>query len=121
MTSTCSQHRARDLRKPRTTLALRYKTRPVRELRHKARNVGHAHAVREMFEHDLVVGGVAHIHPAQAVPAADARQQALQRLPAPFLEQDQQRQQAAAQAREGPQGPVQQMAQEFWNDFGPMR
>jgi hypothetical protein len=25
--------------------------------------VGHTHAVREMFKHDLIVGGVAHINP----------------------------------------------------------
>ena len=33
------------------------------ELRHKARNIGHARAVREVLKHGLVVARVAHKHP----------------------------------------------------------
>ena len=47
-----------------TAFALRDVARWVRKLRCKALDIGHAHAVLEMLEHDLVVGGVAHIDPA---------------------------------------------------------
>ena len=51
-------------RTARSALALRDVAGFVFELGQKARDIGHAHAVREGLEHQLVVGGVAHIDPA---------------------------------------------------------
>ena len=61
------------------------------------------------------------LDPPQAGPAADARQQPLQRLPAPFLEQDGKRQQPAAQAGQCTHGPAQQLVQQLMNGFGLLR
>jgi hypothetical protein len=52
-----------DFCKPRTSLLLSNVSREVLEFIFKPPNVGHPHTVREMLEHDLVVGGVAHINP----------------------------------------------------------
>ena len=59
-----SQQALRHFGKSRAALAERDMARLEAQLFLEAPDVGHADAVREVLEHALIVGGVAHVHPA---------------------------------------------------------